>query len=274
LERGLFTEYHQPLSLDSPYYINGQLALTSRVFNEFEGNSKISTTRVEELRAVVSLGREYDNWGDFRISLNQYASKANLEIGVPVNPVNDVRGGEMVARFISDTLDRTFFPTSGMTSLLRWVNSSAQLGADYGFEKGLVDVLGVKTLGSVHTFFLGARYGTTYSGEAPVQNGFRLGGLFDLPGFVENELSGQNVYLLRTAYQRKLPAHFGIPHYAGVTLQYGDIVAERDDLSLESGIGSAAIWAGWESILGPIYVGYGMTDSGKDAFYLNIGGHY
>ena len=274
LERGLFTEYHQPLSVNSPYYINGQLALTSRVFNEFEDDSKISTTRVEELRAVVSLGREFDNWGDFRISLNQYTSEADLEIGVPVDPVNDVRGGEMVARFISDTLDRTFFPTSGMTSLLRWVDSSSQLGADYEFEKGLVDVLGVTTFGNAHTFFLGARYGTTYSGEAPVQNGFRLGGLFDLPGFVENELSGQNVYLLRTAYQRKFPTRVGFPQYAGATLQYGNIVAERDELSLEDGIGSAAIWAGWKTILGPIYLGYGMADSGDNTFYLNIGGHY
>jgi len=274
LERGLFTEYHQPLALNSPYYINGQLALTSRVFNEFENNSKISTTRVEELRAAVGLGREFDNWGDFRISLNQYSSEANQEIGVPVEPVNDVRGGEMVARFISDTLDRTFFPTSGMTSLLRWVNSSSQLGADYEFEKGLVDALGVTTFGNSHTFFLGARYGTTYSGEAPVQNGFRLGGLFDLPGFVENELSGQNVYLLRVAYQRKLSTRLGFPQYAGATLQYGDIVAERDDLSLENGIGSAAIWAGWETILGPIYVGYGAADNGSDSFYLNVGGHY
>ena len=91
---------------------------------------------------------------------------------------------------------------------------------------------------------------------------------------MENELSGQNVYLLRTAYQRKLSTRLGFPQYAGATLQYGNIVTERDELSLENGIGSAAIWAGWKTILGPIYVGYGIADNGSDSFYLNIGGHY
>ncbi len=274
VERGLLTEYHQPLSLTSPYYVDGQLALTSRIFNEFSEDRKISTTRVDELRATVSLGREYDNWGDFRISLNQYTSKANLETGVPINALDDVRGGEIVARFLSDTLDHTFFPTSGMTSRLRWVSSRDDLGADYEFEKGLVDVLGVTTFASKHTVFLGARYGATYSGQAPIQNGFRLGGLFNLPGFVDNELSGQNVYLLRTAYQRKLPAHLGIPHYAGATLQYGDVTAERDDLNLENGISAAAAWVAWKTILGPVYLGYGEADSGSNSFYFNVGGHF
>ena len=274
VERGILTEYHQPLSIDSPYYVNGRLALSSRLFNEFSGEQKISTTRVEELRASLSVGREYDNWGDARLSVNQYSSDADLETGVPINPIEGVRGGEIEARFLSDTLDHTFFPSEGLRSQLRWISSRDGLGADYEFEKGLVDVLGVTTFAGKHSVFLGGRFGSTYSGSAPVQNGFRLGGLFNLPGFTDRELSGQNVYLLRTAYQRKLKERFGVPHYAGVTLQYGDISASRDELSLNDGITSLAVWGGWKTIIGPVFLGYGRADTGRDSFYLNVGAHF
>jgi NTE family protein len=273
-EQGLFSEYHQPLSMNSPYFVNGQIALTSRIFNEFKDGSKISTSRVDEARVAVALGREYDNWGDFRIGLNQYGSDANLETGIASETVEDTRGGEIFARFRSDTMDHTFFPTSGARSLIRWVNSRADLGADNEFEKGLVDVLGVSTFGGHHTLFLGARYGSTYSGTAPIQNGFRLGGLFDMPGFTENELSGQNVYLLRSAYQRKLSSRFGVSPYVGASLQYGSIAAERENLNLSDGITSASAWLGWKTIIGPVFLGYGYADAGDSSFYLEIGGHF
>lgn len=63
-------------------------------------------------------------------------------------------------------------------------------------------------------------------------------------------------------------------HYAGATLQYGGITEFREDMSLEDGVGSAAAWLGWKTIIGPIFLGYGATDNGNESFYLNVGGHF
>lgn len=68
---------------------------------------------------------------------------------------------------------------------------------------------------------------TTYNGEAPIQNYFRLGGMFTLPGYSENELAGQNAVLFKAGYLRAIKPLLSIPTYLGATLQYGDVFQDN-----------------------------------------------
>ena len=269
-EPGLITELNQPLGEGSPYYVNGFLAASNDRFNIFKDGDRIAEIRSRKVGMTGSVGREFGNWGDLRAGLNRFISKNSVAVGSPQEQEADSDGGEVFVRLFFDTLDNVFFPTSGTSGRVKWLGSRTDLGADNDFDQALVDMSAVATFGS-HTFSLGGRYQTTFKGVAPIQNNFRLGGLFNLPGFIENELSGQNLYLLRAIYQRKINTLFSTSPYLGVTLQRGQVYEDRDEFDFPDGITAAGAWLGWDSFIGPIYLGYGYAETGDQSAYIIIG---
>ena len=269
-EPGLATELNQPLGIGSPYYVNGRLGFSNERFNIFANGEKISQTRVKKLSLTGALGREFGHSADLRFGITRFTSENKAEFRSDDLPTSDVEGGEFFARLRFDTLDNAFFPTEGAFGSIGWIGSRSFLGADNDFDQALLDLSGAASWGS-HTLLAGGRYIATFKGEAPIQSGFRLGGLFNLPGFVENELSGQNLYLLRTAYQRRLANLFNTSPYLGVTVQYGQVFANEADISLSDGILAGAAWLGWDSFVGPLYLGYGRADTGDQSIYFIIG---
>ena len=170
------------------------------------------------------------------------------------------------------TLDSAFFPTEGTRASLVYTSSDDNFGSDFDFEQIKIDVVNASTWGeNEHTLLVGAKYFSTFEGEAPTQSRFRMGGLFNLPGFVTNELSGQHLYLLRGGYQKRLDEILGTKPYLGITLQHGSVFQNKADISLSDGVTAAGAWLGWDSLLGPIYLGYGRADTGDSSAYLSIG---
>ncbi len=274
-EGGITSELHLPLALNSPYYVNGSLGYLSEHFNTFVDGQKINQVQVEKPIAIISLGRELGLWGDLRLGLTSFRDNNKVTIGIIENPIQDSDGGELFARFRADTLDDRYFPTRGEIGLFKWVSSRADLGADFEFDQVLVDGLSVSTWGeNRHTLFFGARYYSTVDGAAPIQSRFRLGGLFELPGFSNDELSGQNLYLLRSGYQRKVSGFFNKSPYLGFSVQYGNTFIDEDDVNLSDGITAGSLWLGWKTLLGPIYLGYGWADTNDQSLYLRLGGFY
>jgi NTE family protein len=274
-EGGVATELNLPLALNSPYYVNGSLSFLSEQFNTFLDGHKINQIQVDKPAATISLGRELDLWGDLRLGLTSFRSNNKVTIGLVENPIEDSDGGEFFTRFRFDTLNDRYFPTGGNAGFLKWVSSRDDLGADFEFDQILIDGLNVSSWGEkTHTLFLGARYYSTVDGFAPVPSRFRMGGLFELPGFSSNELSGQNLYLLRSGYQRKISGLFNKSPYLGFSIQHGNTFMDKNDIDLSEGITAGSVWLGWKTLLGPIYLGYGQADTNNHSLYLRVGGFY
>lgn len=96
------------------------------------------------------------------------------------------------------------------------------LGADRDFDKVALGGSLVKTIHK-SSILLGAKFASTVNGEVPIQSGFRMGGLFNLPGFVNDELNGQNAFLVRSGVQQDLGRMLSLSTYAGASLQYGNV---------------------------------------------------
>ena len=275
-EPGLATEFHQPLARNSSFFLNANLVYIEQQINTFEDGLKINQTQSKKFGTTVSLGKEFDNWGDLRFGINRFRAANSTEFGVPAqfNSTGTFDGGELFVLGRVDTLDNNYFPKKGLRGSVKFSQARDAYGSDFEFEQIQFDALHASTWGKrEHTLLLGLRYFSTVEGTVPVQSRFRLGGLFTLPGFVTNELSGEHLYLIRSAYQRQLDGLFGSP-YLGLTLQYGNVFQDRGDISLSEGIGAAAAWLGWNSIAGPVYIGYGRAEAGDSSIYLSVGGFF
>jgi NTE family protein len=186
-------------------------------------------------------------------------------------PADSFHRGEIFTRFSVDTLDNIAFPRSGVFMSAEWLGSNTDwLSADEDFDQLLIRSTFAKTWGR-HTIVSTLRYDATVSGQAPISNIYRFGGLFDLSGLGRDQLTGQHVARLGTGYYRRIGDLALFPAFAGVSVEVGNVWQSRSDISLEASIWGGALWAGVDTPVGPIYLGYGVAEGGSDAFYVVLG---
>jgi NTE family protein len=271
VEPGIETELYQPMSVGSPWFAIPRAFLVNNRFNVSEDGNIIAETRVNRIGGSLALGREFGSTGDARTGYRRYYGDTEIAVGDPDLPDENVDGGELFFNARYDSLDDVFFPRRGWKGRFGLLGSRESLGADNDFDQATIDAITAATWGK-HTLQFGARIETTFNGEAPIQNFFRLGGLFNLPGYTDNQIAAQNAVLLRTGYLRSINPVFSMPAYLGGTLQYGDVFEDKDEVSFSDLQFAAAVYIGLETFLGPVYAGYGVAESGKNSIYLRIGG--
>jgi NTE family protein len=267
-----FAEFYQPLDVALRYFINPQLFYDSRSFARFEGDDEIEEFRVHRYGGGIAAGRVLAHWGEFRAGLRRYAGEADVRIGDPGVSDIDFDSAEAFLRLTYDTLDNRNWPRSGGLAQWEWIESVEALGADSDFSQSVLNAGMAHTWGR-NTVLVGGRFNYTADGEAPVQNRFRTGGFFNLSGFVQDQLTGQQEVLLRAAYYRRLGNIQWLPAYAGLSLEYGNVFEDRDDISLspDDALLAGSVFVGVDTILGPVYFAYGHAEQGHDSVYLYLG---
>lgn len=269
-EPGIETDLYQPLAVGSPWFIDPSAFAITNKYNVFDGDQIVGETSVFRVGAQIAVGREFSSLGNMRLGLRRYTGRTEVTIGDPDLPEEDVSAGEMYLDARYDSLDSIFFPTTGLKGELAWTGSRTGLGADDNFDQAAFNALYAKTWDR-HTLHLGGSIMTTYKGVAPIQNYFRLGGMFNLPGYSVNELAGQNALLLKTGYLRSMNPLLSMPTYLGATVQYGNLFEDKDDISLSDLKLAGAVYVGMKTFLGPLYIGYGQAETGSHRLYFTIG---
>ncbi len=270
-EPGIETDLYQPLAVGSPWFIvPSAFALTNK-FNIWSGDQIIAETSVFRAGGTFALGREFSSVGNMRLGLRRYIGSTDVTIGDPSLESKNISAGELYYDAKYDSLDNIFFPKSGWKVDASLTGSRQYLGADADFDQVAIKALSARTWGR-HSLQFGGQLMTTYKGIAPIQNYFRLGGMFNLPGYSENELSAQNAVLLKVGYMRALNKFLAMPGYLGGSLQYGDVFQDRRDIEFSDLKVAGSVYLGLESVIGPLYIGYGLAEGGSQRFYFTIGG--
>jgi NTE family protein len=106
------------------------------------------------------------------------------------------------------------------------------------------------------------------------RGGFSLGGFLNLSGTPVGGISGsQAAYIAGLAYYPvgELPRALGRSWYAGVSLEAGNVWARRSDMAFGDLRKAGSIFLGLDTIIGPLYLGWGRTFGGDSALYLFLG---
>ena len=268
-------ELYQPLDVGLRYFISPQLLFDSRSFSRFEGGEEIEEVRVKRYGGGLAAGRVLGRWGEIRVGLRRYAGDGEVRVGDPATSDFsdfDFDSAEAYLRLYYDMLDNRDWPRSGAISSLEWIESVEGLGADSDFSQ-LLFTAGLAHSWGKNTLFGAFEFDYTADGVAPVQNRFRTGGFTDLSGFTQDQLSGQQVLLLRSGYYRRLGNIKWLPAYAGASLEYGNVYEDRGDISLapDEALLAGSVFVGLDTVLGPVYLAYGHAEQGNDSIYLYLG---
>lgn len=112
---------------------------------------------------------------------------------------------------------------------------------------------------------------TTPDDNAPVEGLFQLGGLFRLSGLQEDQLPGQHAGIVELIYLRRLSNVRFFRTFAGISLETGNVWQRTGDISWDNTILAGSLFVGFDTPIGPLYVGYGRTDTDRGGAYVYLG---
>ncbi len=270
-EPSAFTEFYQPISYSLRNFIHMRASVGERAVNVFDDDgNKISELNLRSYGVELGAGRELGTWGELRAGLFRESGKIQIQVGDPDTPDYDFDTGELFLQLYLDELDDINFPRAGGSLRLRATAGLEELGCDADYEQGLFEGSYSYTLGR-NTGLVSGMLAMTRDSDAPVQSMYRLGGFTKLSGLEQNELIGQHSALLSLSFYRRLWKIFMQPLYGGFTVEYGNVFQDRESMLFESGVLAGSVFLGFDTIFGPVYIAYGITEGERQNYYLFLG---
>ena len=269
----VFSEFYQPLSVDSRFFVAPHFRFDAADLNVFEGGQELARYRVSEGQLGVDIGRELGLWGEFRVGAFYGGGEADVKAG-PASLENlSFSSGGTFASFRVDTLDDAHVPLNGTRIDISWLGSRPGLGADDDFDAIRADILHSRTRGR-HTLTAGLSFSTAADGEPSVQNLFTLGGFLNLSGLARGEISGPHAGVARLVYYRRSGAmggFFDVPFYVGGSLEAGNVWESRSDIDTDSLLINGSLFAGFDTFIGPVFLAAGLGEGDNRSVYLSLG---
>jgi NTE family protein len=268
------TEFYQPFDYGMRWFGTMGGELNRRNLRIWSDGSPISEYRTSYEEAHLDVGRVFDRWGDLRVGTFISNSDATLRIGSPLFPDLKDQDAGYHARFTVDTLDAVVYPTRGVTVRSLWSRSLESWGSDGERDLGYFSAGGAVTTGRV-TLYPSVQGCALLNGQPSLSSSCRLGGLLHLSGLGQDELLGErSVFGSLVAYFALARLDLGSLTqgvYAGLSLETGNVYQVSDTIDWQSLLTGGSVFLGARTAIGPVYLGYGVTEGGRDNIYLVIG---
>jgi NTE family protein len=266
------TELFQPLGLGGyHWFVAPGLSFTRNKDERFLPGGAFELVDVDIGWAGLDVGAQFRNWGEIRIGARR--GRLNGEVAtLSTFPDFDFDLGGWRIKATLDQLDNVFFPRHGSFVELKGFFSRDGLGADVEYDK-----VSLRTWnawgGRRDTLIGGLEYGTDLGSDIPFFDKFELGGFLNLSGFTRGELQGDVKALGTLGYYRQLTemGALGRGFYVGAFAQAGDVWNDVEEVELGDLAYSGTVFAGMDTLLAPVYLGWGLAEGGRDEFYMFIG---
>jgi len=270
----LISEFYQPLSAGSRLFVAPRIDLRQRNLHTFVGEDAVARYRINESELAIDLGTHIGSIGEFRVGGYRGAGRARVKVGDPTLQNAKFDTGGILTRLRFDTRDDAQFPRSGIRADLKWNLSLPDFGADERFDTVETEIEGTWSHGK-NSWHLGALYATTLDSKNAIQDLFTLGGFLRLSGLDRGEISGPHAAMARVMYYRRVSESTGgifeVPIYLGASAEIGNTWQTRSDISFDSALVNGSLFAGFDTLIGPVYLAAGFGEGGRNNYYLFFG---
>jgi NTE family protein len=270
----VLTEFYQPLNVRQYFFVAPYAEAERRELPIFNNDQRLAIFDLNYARVGLDVGSQFTRYGELRLGAVFGQVRATVDTGpsfLEPNP-NKFDQGAFRGRLFFDQLDNANFPRSGYAAALHVFDSRTQLGATQDYTKWSLDGQGAHSFGD-HTFNLALRFGGKVGSDPiPAYDQFNWGGFLQQSGYRTGALLGQSIAFGRLVYYNRLARFTLVPGiYAGFSLEAGRVGTPLIPGNQTGTQLSAAAFLGLDSPLGPVYLGYGRTESGFGSFYFYLG---
>lgn len=266
-------ELYQPLGADSLLFVSPWAERVTRRDEGLVDPSTYASYRTDVVRGGLDLGLALGRFGEIRCGLFRGLGHAEPQTGPAGLQGIDVDWGGYRLGLAVDQVDNPRFPRRGYSLGATFEASRQALGADLDADRLELFMLGATSFGR-HTVAGFATLGSALGSALPFYDQFETGGLFQLSGLPFSSVRGRYGGTLTTLYfieVARLGSGVGGGVYAGISLEAGNYWLSSSDVAAADLVRAASLFVGADTLLGPVYLGYGRASSGADAFYLFVG---
>jgi NTE family protein len=271
----LSSEFYQPLSFSSRVFVAPRLFAKNDVLDFFQPDSDrvYAEYRARSYGGAFDVGTQFGSYGELRLGVVRGWIGTKVLSGPPVLPEDTVSVGKWHASLTLDRLDQYTFPQRGF-----YLSIVGEQGREY-----LGNEVDAKSLSAIYRHAITVRRnlvsvvlrgGTALGSELPAYDQFTLGGLESFGGLGPGQLRGPYMAAARLSYLYRV-ADFsptnGKGIYAGLMVDAGNAWRTSHDVSAHDlRCGGTAVLA-LDTVIGPIFVGFGIADGGLMQAYLSLG---
>jgi NTE family protein len=269
---GAFSEFYQPLDPENYFFVAPQIMYQKSFQDIYEGDDRIAQYEQNEWGGGFDLGANLRSYLETRVGLRSSMVSAQPEIGGTTLPeFENTQKTGLLGQIDFDQLDDHRFPTRGIKAASRFFVSEESLGSDQSYRKIDFNLGKATTVKDRHTFLAFLQGGISLSDKTPYYDKYTAGGFLNLSGLSPGQLRGKNVGTGKLVYYYKLLDTKGLASkvYLGGSLEAGNVWEDKADFGEDLILGGSS-FVGLDTVLGPLYIGYGQADgySGRAFVYL------
>ncbi len=266
----LLLEVNKYFDSELRWFTRPQLFVQRYELTTFDSDGDaLYTNWVDRYGGTLGIGREIGRHAAVLAGISLYSGQVDVAIGPPDIERQPFDVGEYFVSGVFDRLDDPYFPGRGGFLKLDFYQPEGALGADDDYQQLLFDGIAAHSIGR-HNLIGSVRFYQTVRGDAPDYVQFRAGGFANLSGFLYNQLVGENFGMVLAGYRYHVAGSGLLPAYLGGTIEYGAVVPGASDVFRE-GLLNGSLYFGYRSPIGPVYLGVGAAQGGRQSFFLGIG---
>jgi NTE family protein len=271
---GASGELYKPLFVGKRYFVSPRAYYARTVSAFFSGSQQLAQYTEEKNGFGVDLGYTFNSKAELRIGEDYQWYSEKLRIGTPIEQAFHITPFVSNARFQYLGQDSVQVPTRGTELRTIYTYSTQSPNSSVGYSQWDTTIshfipVGPKGKGIIFgTGSGGTSFGATNLGLA----GFSLGGPLRLSAYNRGELLGTDYFLAQTGYLYrllKLNPVIGDSIYATGFFEIGKVwngVPGTPNLPFD--VSGAAVV---KTLIGPIYGGVSVGDSGHYAWFFGLG---
>jgi NTE family protein len=272
-DRRLASRFFQPFGVGSIVNVAPGIELTRRPIDVYDNGRRLAQYDVASTLGSLDFGVDLTRNAIARLGFARGRDSADVNIGSTSLPSQKVDQGGVKLRVLYDDLNDPSFPRTGRTASFDYYASFKALSASRDYRKLDINYSDHFSFGP-HTIAVASRFARGYGEPLPVFDQFSLGGFLQLSGYRPGELLGDSVALGRLSYYRRwseAPTAFGRNVYLGASGEIGRVAATGQRLNNAESRYSLGLFAGIDTFLGPLYLGYGRARDRGSIFYFFLG---
>ncbi|MCB2189238.1 MAG: patatin-like phospholipase family protein [Deltaproteobacteria bacterium] len=251
------------------FFLSPAVFLAHRYREIYQDQDILAEYTQTTLGLKLGAGSYLGNFGETSLSYLLMADTLNKNIGELDIGENDSVSGGLDLFLGLDSLDRAWFPSSGISTSLRYWQMLRELGSTVSYQRLWWEGIWPYALAEKHVLELNWSAATSFFSNPPLSQTMFIGGINGMWGYGFDELHGMDYVRAQLLYRWKLSQML----IWELGLNAGNA---WDDLNLAETMDYRLLWGGGTGLgvdtpLGPIRVILGVGEQGRLAAYLTFG---
>ena len=269
---GLRSELYRPFAPFAKWFFAPIASADRSTFYVYNHNNPKADYRVDNVLGEFDFGYGFNRFTEARVGYSLGYTDAALRLGTPDFISYSGQVAALHARLVVDHTNEPVIPTRGYYLQSNFYYYNQFPAASQAFPTLEITAQYFQPVLKLDSVFLIASGGSTFGYHNIGVQQFFLGGVGRLTAYGLHELLGDQYFLVRPGYLKKV---FTLPTFVGrqvYVIGYGEIGKMYDDpfgAPKLSADGAAGLLA--DTALGPVFIGGSVGDTGHSKWFFQLG---